>query len=375
MKIESIEDIQRLIAHCDYNPFVVREWLKEHHDEYNVVCRHLNRMIIFSYDKQCDHTNRWNWFERNARGLIFDVTTAELVSRPFPKFFNWGQNGENTTTAPIKEVLCKEDGSLGILYINEYRELCVATRGSLDSEQARWATDFLRNNMSFLTIRDYIKRDNITVLVEIIYPENRIVVDYEGRKDLILLGCVDNETGETLPWEYSYKLGKYCDMSLCERYTNYHTVQELISRLDELSINEEGFVVIFEDGLKAKFKGAEYLAAHRLISHLTLKHVREAMLTGEFQNMLFTLPDEFIDEAEALANVIHARVVQSMDAFKKIEHLLEMNIDQKQFALTLIEYAPPNVVRAAMFSVKSGKMDKTDLYNYFLSKLEIRGDE
>jgi putative RNA ligase len=37
----------------------------------------------------------------------------------------------------------------------------------------------------------------MTVLVEIVYPANRIVLDYGGLDDLILLGAVDIATGRT----------------------------------------------------------------------------------------------------------------------------------------------------------------------------------
>jgi hypothetical protein len=40
--------------------------------------------------------------------------------------------------------------------------------------------------------------DGFTYLFEIIYPENRIVVDYNGEERLVLLGIINTETGEEL---------------------------------------------------------------------------------------------------------------------------------------------------------------------------------
>jgi hypothetical protein len=68
------------------------------------------------------------------------------------------------------------DGSLGILFYYE-DEWIMATRGSFTSDQAIKGLEIVKNNY-FLDafLREY------AYLVEIIYPENRIVVDYRKEK-------------------------------------------------------------------------------------------------------------------------------------------------------------------------------------------------
>lgn len=69
---------------------------------------------------------------------MFSKTDLPKIEEiPVPKFFNWGQGGRYTT-AKIKRVFSKEDGSLGISYRNK-----IATRGSFDSDRALWSTEFL----------------------------------------------------------------------------------------------------------------------------------------------------------------------------------------------------------------------------------------
>ena len=89
------------------------------------------------------------------------------------------------------EVFEKLDGSLGILYwLNNLPY--IATRGSFESEQARHATEILHGRYQ----HTFSSMDtNKTYLFEIIYPENRIVVDYGEMDDLILLTVIDNQTG------------------------------------------------------------------------------------------------------------------------------------------------------------------------------------
>src|SRR5690606_552618 len=122
-------------------------------------------LLVFSYNVMAQYGENWNFFERVSRGLIINWKTYEIVARPFDKFFNWGE-GERTSTAPLVSLTEKLDGSLGILYrLNgQYK---IATRGSLESEQATWATAFINSHYSLENLPH-----EITLLFEIIYPEN-----------------------------------------------------------------------------------------------------------------------------------------------------------------------------------------------------------
>jgi RNA ligase len=86
----------------------------------------------------------------------------------------------------------KLDGSLGILYFYDDKPY-IATRGSFTSEQAERANKIFQKKYSHL----HFNKEH-TYLFEIIYPENRIVVDYGAKEDLILLAVLDTETGKDL---------------------------------------------------------------------------------------------------------------------------------------------------------------------------------
>jgi RNA ligase len=84
----------------------------------------------------------------------------------------------------------KADGSLGILYPLPSGGWAMSTRGSFASEQAAHATQVLNERYG-----DFQPAPGVTTLVEIVYPQNRIVLDYAGMDDLILLGGVEVATG------------------------------------------------------------------------------------------------------------------------------------------------------------------------------------
>ena len=48
-------------------------------------------LAILNYTHQAAYDNLWNDATKVCRGLIYNLETLEVVARPFPKFFNWGQ--------------------------------------------------------------------------------------------------------------------------------------------------------------------------------------------------------------------------------------------------------------------------------------------
>lgn len=145
-------------------------------------------LFIYNYTPSCQYSNAWSPVTTQCRGLITDEY-GWVVARPFSKFMNYGQDPDVEFPPGDPIVSEKMDGSLGIIYSYD-GEYAVATRGSFASDQAQWATDWLHKNYPF-----YTQPGGVTTLVEIIYPQNRIVVDYKGDEGLWLLGAIDNVTG------------------------------------------------------------------------------------------------------------------------------------------------------------------------------------
>lgn len=145
---------------------------------------------ILNYSELAAYSRTWDEVTLQCRGLIVDDQN-EVIARPFPKFFNDGEHDGDRLpqldlSAPV-EVTDKLDGSLGILYPNE-GEWAIATRGSFESDQAKWATRHYEDEYA----DHFTPQPGYTYLFEIIYKANRIVVDYDF-EDLVLLAVVDNE--------------------------------------------------------------------------------------------------------------------------------------------------------------------------------------
>jgi hypothetical protein len=158
-------------------------------------------------------------------------------------------------------VTAKLDGSLGILYRADDGAR-VATRGSFVSVQAQWATAHLRRRYD---LRDL--PDGLTLLWEIIYPGNRVVLNYGAQADLYLLGARRISDGADLAYDAVTALAEQYGFPVVPRVP-ITTVAELL-QLAEGAIGVEGWVVRWPSGLRVKIKTMEYLALHRLLSNLT----------------------------------------------------------------------------------------------------------
>ena len=248
-------------------------------------------LVIYNYTARAQYDNVWNAATLACRGLITDLD-GNIVARPFTKFFNL----EQLTELPDEpfEVFEKMDGSLGIVYWVDGAP-CIATRGSFESEQAQEANRMLAtHDTSKLNPRN-------TYLFEIIYPQNRIVVDYGPLRDLVLLAVIETESGHELPLS---DVGTAAGFAQVKRYEDVTDVQALRHLSNENDGNiegvegvegVEGFVIRYASGLRVKVKLAEYVRLHRLLTGLTEKMLfEEFIVTGaDLGPLLERVPDEF----------------------------------------------------------------------------------
>lgn len=298
-----------------------------------------------------------------------------IVARPFPKFFNLGEFENQVIPNEPFEVFEKMDGSLGILYWLENKPH-IATRGSFVSDQSQVATEMLHTQYAeIIPVLDKSK----TYLFEIIYPENRIVVNYGNKRQLVLLAIIDTETGvETLPatsknaeidrFQISPATSKNAEekefndgqtlrvMSKNDGINVFQTLQAtslpVVKRYDGLNDltklkqleeeNREGFVVKFKSGYRLKIKFDEYQRIHRIITQVSTLNIWEYLKEGQdLLPILDRVPDEFYDWVKLThANLLkkYAEIeVQSKNDFKVL-------VTRKETALYFQTCQSPSVL-------------------------------
>lgn len=295
-EITSIEDIQKLVLAG------FTDWLKYGH----VTVRAQGDVLIFNYNPMAQYEGRWNFFETVSRGLIINKRTGEIVARAFDKFHNWFQGGRRAK-GHIVVVTEKVDGSVGVLYRTS-QGYKIATRGSFNSAQAEWATKFLNDHFDLTGLAN-----ELTLIFEIIYPENRIIVDYGTREDLVLLAARNRFTGDYLPFFPDLvELATHYGFTLPQVY-NINDITTILEKTGAIDFNEEGYVVEFSDGSRFKFKGDRYLELARLVSGLTFKNTLRAMEAGSVREMINAVPDEFLTQVKVWISEIKSTIERVTD--------------------------------------------------------------
>lgn len=259
------------------------------------------RLVLYDYTEKCQFEKAWDEVTLNARGTVYELSTGKVVAKAFPKFFNWSELSEKEQDRLILKshfvVQEKLDGSLGIVYFYD-GEWRVNTRGSFISDQAIKGKELLVKHEEYL-------QPGYTYLVEIIYPENRIVVDYKGESKLVFLAGFNTETGDEfngcMAFDHSAKT------------YDFKLIASVLDKLKTLGYNEEGYVVKFADGTRAKFKGDEYVKMHRVVTGLSPLVLWENMKNGKVDSaFLAAIPEEFRGDYEDMAKELETRADDTM---------------------------------------------------------------
>jgi T4 RnlA family RNA ligase len=274
-------------------------------DDYINVQKHPTAdLYIYNYSPKAQYDRLWNEHTLACRGLIMNGL-YEIVARPFKKFFNLEEVENLTLPDETFEVYEKMDGSLGILYFID-SQCFIATRGSFISDQAKFATELLHTK--YADVIKYLDPTK-TYLFEIIYPENRIVIDYGDERKLVLLAIIDTKIGEELSLS-THELKFINGFEIVKRYDGLNDLQQLKALEED---NREGFVVKFRDGYRLKVKFEEYVRIHKIITRVSTVNIWEYLKEGQdLLPILERVPDEFYDWVK----VTHA---QLLEKFAQIE--------------------------------------------------------
>lgn len=238
---------------------------------------------IFNYTHICQFERAWDDVTLQCRGLVVDGDD-NIVARPFRKFFNMGEQDQPFLWPP-DQVYEKLDGSLGIIFFYK-GELRCATRGSFNSDQAKKAVEIMMSRYKQSSI-DFLRTfPELTHMFEIIYPENKIVVDYGAQEDLVYLGSVHTDTGEDV--------GLVPGIKEVFPTVLEHDLTSLEKLMAQDQTNREGFVIRFNDGYRLKIKFEEYKRLHRIMTDTSNIAIWECMRDGKsVKQLLENVPDEF----------------------------------------------------------------------------------
>lgn len=301
-------------------------------------------LTIYNYSQSTQYEGKWDDITLTCRGLVMD-DMGNVVARPFKKFFNIEENRHSSTDS--FEVYEKMDGSLGIFFYY-MGEPVFASRGSFTSEQAVKGRELLEKyDWKNGTYEGY------TYLFEIIYPENRIVVDYGNTEELIVLGVIETVTGK----EVSYTEMETEGFKIVKRYdfTDYAKIKELNWE------NSEGFVVRFSNGDRCKIKFADYVKLHHVLTNCSSYDIWENLRTFNKlpEHFLTDVPDEFYSWVKGIEGALRGKYAEIMEFHSTVlaSMITQMGPDHTKKEVALSIKSKTSVNPSILFALYNNKID------------------
>lgn len=300
-------------------------------------------LFIYNYTAAAQGLGISGWSEtlQDCRGLILDHS-GNIVARGFRKFWNMETVLDKIPTETNFTVWEKLDGSLAICFWYE-DNLVVATRGSFESDQAKWAANHITTAQGSSWSLAGLIRPGFSYLCEIIFPENRIVVDYGDRQDIPLLAVLDVE-------------GKFQDHLFGEwpaskaRRFNGMTDLRVLSSL--IKPEEEGFVIRWPSGFQCKAKGIEYVRLHRLITQCSTRTIWELLRSGkDTAELIDRVPAEFGDWVKTQIRELTERHNGLLDWMHGKFQAAPQDVSRKEFA----DYAKQQDQPGLLFAMLDAK--------------------
>ena len=321
---------------------------------------------ILNYSQKTQYESRWDDVTLNCRGLIVD-NDYKIIVQPFGKFFNY-EEVQNKGVIPEKSdyiyVQDKMDGSFGILFSYD-NQWVMATRGSFTSDQAIRGLEIAKRLFNL----DSWER-SIAYACEIIYPENRIVVDYGEDEKLVFLSAFYNRSYE---WnegenELHWTTAKaFFNVNRIPYKYIVHTEQHFLSGDSQINMfdalkrmnhkNSEGFILrFFPSNFRMKIKFEDYISLHRIITNISSYDIWENLMErGEMnETVLSEVPDEFYDWVRKKERDLRNEFERFEREHKWIYKVIRRNAeteDPKIFA----EFAKKHKHPGILFSMNTGK--------------------
>jgi RNA ligase len=270
-----------------------------------------------------------------ARGIMFELDEKEqpvrLACRPMHKFFNLNENpmtmNLNLSQDNISIVMDKVDGSLISSWVDHNGNLQLKSKTSLYSDQVQLAWKYLKHNMVLLDlIADATFYGKVTVNMEYIGPDNRIVLGYE-EPALRILNIRDPETGEyDLSMQYRIEHPFFAWAAGC-RDSDISNIKN-----DQ---GYEGVVVVLTSGEWFKLKTDWYAALHHTKDSINSRRRLFECVINEATDDLKAM---FKDDPVAMKMILdmEALVIPQYNAFiKNVESFYATNkeLDRKSYAI------------------------------------------
>ncbi len=229
--------------------------------EKNIVIKTEDKLTIFNYGIVCDFTDP---VVQEARGIIINTDTLEVVCWPFRKFGNYNESYADDIDWSTAHVQDKIDGSIIKLWYDKPNQRWMfSTNSVINAENAKTAMghsfkDVIMSADNFYSLKFEDLNKNNTYIFELVSPETRVVINYPFCR-LYHIGTRSNITGKELITDVGIAKPCLYDISNLDKCIN-----AAASLNDKDDIKREGFVVVDRNFHRIKVKSPQYLIIHHI---------------------------------------------------------------------------------------------------------------
>ena len=248
-----------------------------------------------------------------AKGIVYARSPYRLISLPLVKIYNVGEKevGWRELAAVAAEpgvslrFLHKYDGTM-IQRFQHGGRAVFTTRGMLEGaagrdDEGEPESPLAKGHFDYLACARAVVRerypklletppewDGLTLVMELLAPESRVITNYGDRRDLVLLGVFERESCRYWAFEAVERFAAQWGLTAAESYsppgdTLEEQAQALLGSL--AGTDREGSVITFERGgeviYRAKLKTPDYLRLLRLSLSCTYGRTSETLESYE----------------------------------------------------------------------------------------------
>lgn len=274
---------------------------------------------------------------QEARGIIINYETLEVVCWPFRKFGNYGESYVDTIDWRTARVQEKVDGSIMKLWFNKLtNNWQVSSNKIIDAKNAEMTCNYsllkLFNEASNNQKLDYsVLSKDCTYIFELVSPLNRVVIKYDSI-EIYHIGTRNNLTGIEENVDIGIKKPKTYPLNSLQDCIEAAKI--LNDGCDKFELEDEGFVVVDKDWHRIKIKSPEYVLVHHALNGgiLSKKRIIQLILDNEVEEYLTYYPgykDIFIRYSKKL-EIFQKEIFDKVSYYEKLWE--EFNPDKKAYA-------------------------------------------
>lgn len=254
-------------------------------------------LVLFKYDQINSPMN--NPFVQQLRGVILDeADNWKIISRPFDKFFNYGEFNAPLLDWHNVRVYEKCDGTLIQMY--HYKDewhvgtLSTPDASGLVGQNKNLTFEELFWNTWKQTLKGNVPNEHekdSTFLFELMTPFNRVVVDHQHPK-LQLIGVRSRNGEEYHPkWWSHYNPVKEFEFPYNSYTCKADILKGLIESFETMKpLEQEGYVVVDKNFTRVKVKSPAYVNLHHTISTFNDRSLFEVIRNGESNEVIASFP-------------------------------------------------------------------------------------